>query len=387
MRLILTARNLAYLQRYLLGEYMSKVLLTWIGNTDILASEGQLEGALGPTAEAVLQCSYKDVFLLSDHSSEASGKYKRWLTNTSEAKVTIKQVKLLDPMDFNTIYHESKQLVLEVQEQKGKNTELVFDVSPGTPAMAAVWIILSKTCFPQAELIGTGQKDEVTGKFLIRTISVPFDISAEPIADILGKSDDALVRLLQGLPAEAPEFDYIIHKCSAMKWVIGRARTVALRNVPVLLLGESGTGKELLARAIHEVSQRKGEPFIPENCAAITPTLIESELFGHAKGAFTGAATRRIGLFGKADKGTLFLDEIGDLNSELQCKLLRTLQEGTVRPVGESEYYNIDVRIIAATNKNLIEEIAKGRFREDLFYRLAVGVIKIPPLREREGDS
>lgn len=362
------------------------MLLAWIGNTDIKASQGQLQGTFGPTAEAILQCSHTDVFLLSDHSEDASQKYKTWLTNTTGANVTIEQVSLSDPMDFNTIYHSTRKLVFDVQKQKGKDTDLVFDISPGTPAMAAVWIILSKTCFPQAELIGTGQKDEATGKFLMRTISVPFDIAAEPIADILGKSDDALVRLLQGLPAEAPEFNRIIHKCSAMKWVIGRARTVALRDVPVLLLGESGTGKELLARALHKASRRSEKPFVPVNCGAISPTIIESELFGHVKGGFTGAINSKMGLFKEASKGTLFLDEIGDLSPELQCKLLRVLQEGMVRPVGGSKEYPIDVRIIAATNKNLIEEIAKGRFREDLFYRLAVGVIQIPPLRDREGD-
>jgi len=373
-------------QRYLLGESMSKVLLAWIGNTDIKASQGQLQGAVGPTAEAILQCSHTEVFLLSDHSEAASKKYRTWLTNATGVKVTIEQVSLADPMDFNTIYHSTRKLVFDVQKQKGKDTQLVFDISPGTPAMAAVWIILSKTCFPQAELIGTGQKDEATGKFLIRTISVPFDIAAEPIADILGNSDDALVRLLQGLPAEAPDFDKIIHKCSAMKWVIGRARTVALRDVPVLLLGESGTGKELLAEAIRNASRRREKPFVPVNCGAIVPTMIESELFGHVKGAFTGAVDVKKGFFREADKGTLFLDEIGDLSLELQCKLLRVLQESVVRPVGGSKEYPIDVRIIAATNKNLIEEIAKGRFREDLYYRLAVGVIQISPLRDREGD-
>lgn len=365
---------------------MSKVLLAWIGNTDIKASQGELQGALGPTAEAILQCSHTDVFLLSDHSKEDTQKYKTWLSNTTGANIIIEQMSLSDPMDFNTIYHSTRKLICDVQKQKGKDIELVFDISPGTPAMAAVWILLSKTCFPQAELIGTGQKDEATGKFLIRTISVPFDITAEPIVDILGKSDDALVRLLQGLPAEAPDFDEIIHKCSAMKWVIGRARTVALRDVPVLLLGESGTGKELLAKAIHNASRRSKKPFVPVNCGAIVPTMIESELFGHVKGAFTGANVAKMGFFREADKGTLFLDEIGDLSLELQCKLLRVLQEGTARPVGGGKDDEIDVRIIAATNKNLVEEVAKGKFRKDLFYRLAVAVIQIPPLREREGD-
>ncbi len=154
----------------------------------------------------------------------------------------------------------------------------------------------------------------------------------------------------------------------------------------VMLYGESGTGKEVAARALHRMSNRSHQPFAPINCSAISPELIETELFGHAKGAFTGATLPRKGLFFYANGGTLFLDEIGELPLPVQAKLLRALEERTVRPVGSDREVQVDVRIIAATHRNLIEEVAAGRFRQDLFYRLDVVNIHIPPLRDRLDD-
>jgi transcriptional regulator with PAS, ATPase and Fis domain len=155
---------------------------------------------------------------------------------------------------------------------------------------------------------------------------------------------------------------------------------------PLLLLGETGVGKEMVARAIHENSHRKDKPFVAVNCGAFPDTLIESELFGHTKGAFTGAVSDRIGLFREANGGTLFLDEVGDIKLELQVKLLRALEEGTIRPVGEDKAYPVDVRIISATNRDLKELVEQRRFRHDLYYRLAVIPIFIPPLRDRKED-
>lgn len=162
--------------------------------------------------------------------------------------------------------------------------------------------------------------------------------------------------------------------------------TAARGNLRVLITGESGTGKELVARAVHNCSDRATKPFVSFNCGAITESLLESELFGYERGAFTGANQNRMGLFQAANTGTIFLDEIGEMSTACQVKLLRVLQENAVRPIGAHTETPIDIRVIAATNRNLRQEIALGRFRQDLFYRIAVLTIRTPPLRERASD-
>lgn len=181
-------------------------------------------------------------------------------------------------------------------------------------------------------------------------------------------------------------FDNMIVKSKSMHEVIQSARKVAQSAATVLILGESGTGKELLARAIHFNSPRRDKPFVIVNCPSIPENLIESELFGHIRGAFTGAVKDRKGKFELADGGTLFLDEIGDLQESVQAKLLRVLQEQEFERLGDSRVIQVDVRLIAATNKNLEKLTAEGQFREDLYYRLSVVPITLPPLRERKED-
>jgi len=180
--------------------------------------------------------------------------------------------------------------------------------------------------------------------------------------------------------------DNIIGQSQKMRAIFELIQTIAPQSSRILITGESGTGKELVARAIHENSQRAQAPFITINCGAFPETLLESELFGYVKGAFTGANENRLGLFQAADGGTLFMDEIGNMSPTMQVKLYRVLQEGKVRPVGSTEEIDVDVRVIAATNKDFEKEIAEGRFREDLYYRLSVIPIQLPPLRERRED-
>ncbi|MBM4308965.1 MAG: PEP-CTERM-box response regulator transcription factor, partial [Deltaproteobacteria bacterium] len=181
-------------------------------------------------------------------------------------------------------------------------------------------------------------------------------------------------------------FEEMIGTSPQIQAVFNSIRKVATSDAPVLIAGESGTGKELTARAIHRLSNRKNGPFVAINCSAIPETLLESELFGHEKGAFTGAHIQRKGRFETAHEGTLFLDEIGDLPGHLQVKLLRFLQEQKIERIGGREEISVDVRIIAASNRDLKEAMKDGRFREDLYYRIGVVVVLLPPLREREGD-
>ncbi|MFO7964703.1 MAG: sigma-54 dependent transcriptional regulator [Desulfobacterales bacterium] len=181
-------------------------------------------------------------------------------------------------------------------------------------------------------------------------------------------------------------FGGIVGSSPQMKHIFDLIRQVSQTRTNILITGESGTGKELIARAIHDQSERKKHSFVTINCGGIPENLLESEFFGHKKGAFTGATMDKKGLFEAADKGTLFLDEIGELSPPIQVKLLRAVQERTFKPVGGNEDVAVDIRIISATNKNLEQEVIDGNFREDLFYRLNVIEIKVPPLRERKAD-
>lgn len=193
-------------------------------------------------------------------------------------------------------------------------------------------------------------------------------------------------RLLKEELTERSEFRNIIGISNGMEQVFNIVRKVADTDATVLITGESGTGKELVAKSIHSLSSRRTRPFVPINCAAIPRDLLESELFGHVKGAFTGAIKDKIGKFEIADGGTIFLDEVGDLPVDLQPKLLRALQERVIEPVGGTAAKKIDVRIVAATNVDLEKAIEEGHFREDLYYRLSIIPIHLPPLRERADD-
>src|SRR5580692_7849309 len=178
----------------------------------------------------------------------------------------------------------------------------------------------------------------------------------------------------------------IVHSGEAMRRVMAQVDRVAASEARVCILGETGTGKELIARALHERSPRRSQPFITLNCAAVPGELIESELFGHEKGSFTGAAARHIGKFEQAHRGTLFLDEIGDMPQVMQAKLLRVLEEGEIERVGGAGSVRVDVRVVVATHRNLDELVRSGAFRQDLYHRIYVFPILLPPLRERKGE-
>jgi transcriptional regulator with PAS, ATPase and Fis domain len=351
-------------------------LVAWIGKTDLKAAMGEPDAGIGPIAQAVQAGGYDAIHLLSDFPAAESKSYIKWLASGTSSAIQLHSAKLTSPINFGEIY---ERVVAVLDEVARSGAQLTYHLSPGTPAMASVWILLAKTTHP-ARLIQSSPQSGV------QEADIPFDIAAEFIPKLLHQSDERLTSLAQGTPEESAEFSSITHRSAVMKRVIAQARRVAIRSIPVLIEGESGTGKELIARAIHKASPRADKPFIAVNCGAIPPELVESEFFGHKKGSYTGAVADRKGHFERAEGGTIFLDEIGELPKAIQVKLLRTLQEREVTPVGSSEVRKIDVRVVTATNRTLINEVAEGNFREDLFYRLAVAIIKLPPLRERAGD-
>ncbi len=357
----------------------SVILVSWIGNADLRAANGEPRAGLGPIGQAVDTEDFGRIELLGNYDEAALKRYGGWLGERTKAKIYLHRYQLTSPINFREIYLAVVEVLERLRKEVGPLAAVTYHLSPGTPAMQSVWILLSKTTYP-ARLI---QTSEEAG---LQEADIPFDIAAEFIPDIRRATDRRVIEAAEGKSFPMAAFSDIIHRGPEMKRVISMAARAAVRSVPVLIEGESGTGKEMLAKAIHQASPRADKPCIAVNCGAIPAELVESEFFGHKKGAFSGAVESRVGHFEQANGGTLFLDEIGELPKPAQVKILRALQEGEIIPVGESKPRKVDVRVIAATNRSLTEEVAADRFREDLFFRLAVAVVKLPPLRSRKGD-
>jgi len=259
----------------------------------------------------------------------------------------------------------------------------ILDHLRSTGSDTAVVIITAQNTMENAvEAMKRGALDYLVKPFSLAQVSALVERARS--TRVLQNQIRVLRREAQG--SKRPGNDRLVGRSPALLEIFKLVGKVAVRNVPVLITGESGTGKELVARAIHAASERCDHPFITVNAAAIPTELLESELFGHERGAFTGAISTRLGRFREASGGTLFLDEIGDMPVELQAKLLRVLQSGEVTPVGGRDPIFVDVRVITATHRNLGKAVETGKFREDLLYRLRVVPIEIPPLRERKED-
>lgn len=351
----------------------TETLYTWLGATDIRCYENQDAKHPGPVAQAVLSGRYKQIRILSNWPEGKEKDYLLWLEHlingnglkSKNIRIKLEYIQLSRPTDFVSIYENVAKIL-----SKNRDTEdRTYHLSPGTPAMASIWIIISSGEFP-AHLIESSLEDG------LKDVFIPFNIKADFISKALSKMDSIDRKTC---------FDDIHSSCDQMAKVIGNASKIAPFDVPVLIFGESGTGKELISSAIHQASGRTGE-FIAVNCGAIPAELLESEFFGHKKGSFSGADSDHAGYLQQADKGTLFLDEIGELPLPSQVKLLRSLNDHKIRRVGDTGDIEVDIRIIAATNRDLFDEVSKGAFRQDLFHRLAVGIIDLPPLRERGED-
>ena len=347
------------------------ILICWIGNTDLSAAEKGDASDLGPIAQALKDGAYSKAFFLDNYCNERVEAYRQWLERQYTCPFKIFSVALSSPTNHKEIYESARNLVREISRDHPE-ANLTFHISPGTPAMALAWMLLAPV--HGARVIESSREKGV------QQVQFPFEIAAYFLPD------RELVRLAQADTPPHPAFQDILYKSPAMRQVVQHAIHMAPRDVTILIEGESGTGKELFARALHVGSLRAQGPFVPVNCGAIPAELIESQLFGYKKGAFTNATKDTLGYFQTAHGGTLFLDELGELPPAAQVKLLRALEERAIVPVGGAKEEKVDVRIIAATNRNLLKEVTAGNFRSDLFYRLAVGILRLPALRERGED-
>jgi len=355
---------------------VKRVLVSWIGGHD-LKSMNTVGVERGPVISTLAEHSFDQIELLYNYPENEVKPYLKWLQKECPSNVNASYKKLSSPIHFGDIYQAAEALLDKLVSDELLDLHILL--SPGTPAMQAVWILLAKTRHNAT----FWQSSKEQG---VQEAIIPFDIAAEylPAADKMSSRTISRLAAVQA-PVDAA-FDDIITQNPHMEELKVQATILAERDVPVLIYGESGTGKELFARAIHNAGSRFDNEFVAVNCGAFPGELIDSTLFGHRKGAFTGAVADHAGYFEQAHGGTLFLDEFGELEPAVQVRLLRVLNDGKFTPVGATGEKKVDVRVITATNKDLMSAVVEGSFREDLFYRIAVGVLHLPPLRERQGD-
>ncbi|HZN45900.1 MAG TPA: sigma-54 dependent transcriptional regulator [Nitrospiraceae bacterium] len=317
---------------------------------------------------------------------------KRVLLVDDEPRVRASLKMVLEPA-YDILEAADAQQGLEAFKRESPSLVLLDVILPGTDGLSVLQTMRAEDpSIPVIMLTGTKSVKTAVDAMKLGAadyLSKPFDIEELRIVVDRTLNSQELEREVRQLRAQVVQryaFHNLIGKSPSMQEIYAKIEQVADSRTTVLVTGESGTGKELVAKAIHYNSSRRERPFIALNCAALPETLIESELFGHEKGSFTDATARRVGQFELANSGTLFLDEIGDLSATTQAKLLRVLQEREFNRIGGVQPIKVDVRIIAATNKNLDELVRKGLFREDLYYRINVIALYLPPLRERGED-
>lgn len=297
---------------------------------------------------------------------------------------------ILEFEDYEVLEAEDGKQVFEILGQQPVDLMLLDIKMRGMDGIEVLEKLKENNFFfPVIMISGHGNIEiavEATKKGAFDFIEKPPDLNRLLLSVRNALDQNRLSKENRSIKSRLPKVPQIIGRSDAIQQIKDTIEKVAKTNSRVMITGENGTGKELVARWIHEKSRRSSGPFIDVNCAAIPADLLESELFGHEKGSFTGASSQRIGKFEQADGGTLFLDEVGDMSAQAQAKVLRALQENKIVRVGGSQRISVDVRIVAATNKKLLEEMKSGDFREDLYHRLNVIPIKVPPLRQRTED-
>lgn len=358
---------------------MDNILLTFVGENDRYPFEHP--GAILTILE---DHKFDKVYLLYDsdrYLKAASDILKYCKQNYPKLKVLYKETPVDNPTDYNTVYPAMYKSVKDILEQE-KKAEYTISVTSGTPTMHSCWIFLVEGCVIDANLIQVHKETGVS--------EINFELDDFPKINEVDSIKAELTKLSRenkSLKKDKLIHDRIVGKSKEILEVKDQIKTFSDTDLSIYISGESGTGKELVAEALHYNSKRKEQPFVPVNCGAISENLFESEFFGHKKGSFTGAISDKVGKFKQADKGTIFLDEVCDLPPNMQTKLLRVLQEQIITPVGSNEEISIDIRIIAASNKNIKKLVKDGDVREDLFYRLVKAQIHLPPLRARGDDK
>ena len=338
----------------------------------------------GPILSLLAVRPFDHIFLFDTPSTrKTTQETKRAISRLHpHTEVHVLEIDLDDPTNYEDIFKGLRAHLQRIIE-RFTSASFYVTVASGTPQMHACWVLMTASGEIPARILHVRPPRFVTKEHpLISEIDLSsrefptVRFQAGTISVEEGEIDVDTARLQLGIVGDHP----------AMKSVLETGAMLAPSHSPILIFGETGTGKELFARFIHKLSGRAKQPFVAVNCAAIPEDLVESLLFGHKKGAFSGAITDQTGKFDVADKGTLFLDELGDLPLPAQAKLLRILQDSMVEPIGQVRPHRIDVRTVGATNRDLRKLVRQGKFREDLFYRLNVGEIKLPPLRERRSD-
>jgi transcriptional regulator with PAS, ATPase and Fis domain len=363
-----------------------KVLLTFTGFHDPygVGLVGNDEQA-GPVLSLVRESAFDKLIIFSTPNTEKNTSATQEALRISAPGLIIERrdLPLDDPTDYTAILHELRNHIREICDETPQ-ADYFVSVTSGTPQMHACWVLLAASGEIPARILNVRPA---------RFISKDRPLIAETnLASSEFPTVRTHLRLSEQLEDAPPDFDTVVQELGIvgdhpeMRRALEIGATLAPTEAPILILGETGTGKELFARFVHSLSGRPREKFVPLNCGAIPGELVESVLFGHKKGSFTGAASDQTGKFDQADGGTLFLDELGELPSATQTKLLRVLQDGVIEPLGAKRPHKVDVRIVAATNQNLSKAIKRGSFREDLYFRLNLGEIVLPPLRDRRSD-